>query len=149
MYAIQSGSKFIKVDYYVDPNEVWNVVVTATPKTYKSRVVAERELQRMNEWLDHRIARAEEVIEGTEAFVAKNKKEVIRLEAKLEGLLDLPFREVEKKVEQVRKAIAKAGSEVGSSTPSIRSYKQDLARYQRIKSASAAVVLIRQTVEAL
>lgn len=149
MYAIQVGSKFAKVEYFIDPDKVWNVVVTATPKTYKSRVVADQELQRMNEWLDQQIARAEEVIEGTEAFVAKNKKDVARLEAKLEDLLDLPFREVEKKVAQVRKEIAKAKSDIGSSTPSIRSYKQDLARYNKIRSAGARVVLIQQTVEAL
>lgn len=149
MYAIQVGTKFAKVEYYIDPDKVWNVVISESPKFYSSRVMAERELQRMKEWLDRQIARAEEVIESTEAFVAKSRKEVTRLEAKLEGLLDLPFREVERKVEQVRKAIAKAGREVSSSTPSIRSYKQDLARYQRIKSAGAAVVLLQQTVEAL
>lgn len=148
MYAIQVGSKFAKVEYYGDPDKVWNVVVTATPKIYKSRVVADQELQRMNEWLDQQIARAEEVIEGTEAFVAKNKKDVARLEAKLEGLLDLPFREVENKVAQVRKEIARAGSDVQTRTPTIRSFKQDLARYNKIRSAGGRVVLIQQTVEA-
>jgi len=149
MYAIQVGSKFAKVEYYIDPDKVWNVVISATPKTYKSRVVAEQELERMNEWIDYRIAHSKEVIDSNTAFVAKSKKEVAQLEAKLEGLLDLPFREVEKKVAQVRRAIAKAKSDSGCLGPTIASYKQDLARYNKIRSAGARVVLIQQTVEAL
>lgn len=149
MYAIQAGGKFAKVEYFMDPDTIWNVVISDTPKLYKSRVLADRDLQRMNEWCERKIAHAEKVIEATTKSVEKSRKEVTRLEAKLEGLLDLPFREVEKKVEQTRRAIVRAGSDVRSSTPSIRSFKQDLARYNKIKSAGAAVVLLQQTVEAL
>lgn len=149
MYAIQAGSKFIKVQYYIDPDKVYNVVVSENPNIYKSRVIADRDFQRMTEWLDRQIANAEKNIAGNTAAIAAADKEIDRLKVKFETMLDMPFREVEKQVDQTRRAISKNRGDIDSLNMSLRSYKQDLARYNRIKAAQPAVVLLQQTVEAL
>lgn len=149
MYAIQVGSKFAKVSYFLDPNKVWNVSLSDTPKIYKTKAAAQTEVERVIEWVEDCIVHAEGVIDSTSDSVAKHRKEVARLEAELETLLDLPFREVERKVKQIREAIARAKSNISCGTPSISSVKSDLTRYRKIKAAGARVVLLQQTVEAL
>lgn len=150
MFAIQAGSKFIKTEpLFGGGSDVYNVVITATPKFYKTKADAQTAVQKISEWVESRIAHAEKVIESTNRNVDKRRKEVARLELKLEGLLNLPFREVEKQVATVRKAIVRAGSEIRYGTPSIASYRQDLARYKRIQASGAVVVKMQQTVEAI
>ena len=149
MYTIQTGSKFLKVEYYIKPDEVFNIKVSDTPKIYKTKAAAQTDLTRAADWLARQIDWAEKCIRDTEAEVVKNRKVVERLQAKLAGLLDLPFREVERQVATVRKSIARAESDIGCHNPSIRSFRQDLARYTKIRAAGAAVVGLLQTVEAL
>jgi len=69
---------------------------------------------------------------------------VVKQEAKLESLLDLPYREVFKRVDNARRAIEREKSAIACRKPSIRSYRADLARYSKLKSAGAAVVNLQQ-----
>lgn len=148
MYAIQNGSKFVKVQSFsYEADTVYNVSISDTVKLYKSKVAAETDLNRMNQWLDQQITHAEEVIEANTASIAKSKITIARLEEKLESLMDLPYREVERKVSLTRKAIEHARSDVRGASPSLRSYRQDLARYQKIRNAVSTVVLVQQNVE--
>ena len=149
MYTIQTGSKFLKVEYYIKPDEVFTIKVSDTPKIYKTRASAQTDLTRAVDWLAKKIDWAEKSIRDAEAKVVKNRMVVESLQAKLAGLLDLPFRDVEQQVATVRKSIARAESNIDYHNPSIRSFRQDLARYNRIRTAGASVVGLQQTVEAL
>ena len=149
MFTIQTGSKFLKVEYYIKPDEVFNIKVSDTPKIYKTRASAQTDLTRAVDWLAKKIDSAEKSIRDAEAKVVKNRKVVESLQANLAGLLDLPFRDVEQQVATVRKSIARAESNIDYHNLSIRSFRQDLARYNRIRTAGASVVGLQQTVEAL
>ena len=144
MFTIQAGTKFVRVRYYIDPNEIFNVSFSDQPNIYKTQRAAEQDLQRLDTWIDSKIQWAEQQIASTEAAIARAEAEVVKQEAKLESLLDLPYREVFKRVDNARQVIERSKSAIASHKPSLRSWRADFARYSKLKSAGAAVVNLQQ-----
>ena len=149
MFTIQAGTKFVRVRYFIDPNEIFNVSISDQPNIYRTQQAAKQDLQRLDTWLDEKIQWAEQQIASTEAAIARAEAEVVKQEAKLESLLDLPYRQVVKQVDSAKRNIERERSSIDSHKPSLRSYRADLARYSKLKSAGAAVVSLQQTVVAL
>ena len=145
MFTIQAGSKFVRVRYYIDPNEIFDFSISGQPNIYRTQKAAEQDLQRLNTWIDSRIQWTEQQIADTERSIARAEAELVKQEAKLESLLDLPYREVFKRVDNARRAIERSQSAISGRRPSIRSYRADLARYNKIKSAGSAVVSLQQS----
>lgn len=141
MFAIQSGSKFLKADTWAyGDHPIYGVAVTSTPKTYKTKADADLACKEIIDWLSLRAQHAVICIESGETDIAEAKAKVERLEAKLEKLMDMPYRQVNKQVQQTRDAIERARRDAKSAAPSVRSFRQDLARYNKILNMSIGVV---------
>lgn len=144
MFTIQAGTKFVRVRYYIDPNDIFDVSISGQPNIYRTQQAAKQDLQRLGTWIDSKIQWAEQQIASTEAAIARMEAEVVKQEAKLESLLDLPYREVVKRVDNARQVIERSQSAIASHKPSLRSYRADLSRYSKLKSAGAAIVNLQQ-----
>lgn len=149
MFTIQTGSKFVRVRYYSDPNKIFDVSISSQPNIYRTQKAAEQDLQRMSAWVTGQITWAKQRIADTERAIARAEAAVVKHEARLETLLDLPYRQVVKQVDSVKRSIERERSTIDSHKPSLRSYRADLARYTRMQATGAAVVTLQQTVVAL
>lgn len=144
MFTIQSGTKFVKVRYYSNPKDIFDVSISGQPNIYRTQKAAEQDLQRLSAWIDRKIAWTEQQIAATEVAIASAEAELAKQEAKLETLLDLPYRKVVKQVDSAKAAILRGQSAIACRKPSLRGYRADLARYTKLKSADAAVVCLQQ-----
>lgn len=147
MYAIQSGNKFINVRYFCDPNEIFEFVVSASPKTYRSRTEADRDLQNMVGHLDQKIAWTTSSIKAAQRNKSRHIKEADRARALIQELEVRPYKEVHTQIESAKKRLARAETEAEYSLWS--DSQRDLARYERIKQAGLRVVKLQQTVVAV
>ena len=145
MYAILNDRKFIRARFFLDPNEVFEFSVSDEPKYYKTRTEAERVLGLVEAKIAKSTKFYTEQIAKESAKADKSAKEIIRLQGRLEELYEQPFKDVERKVAQVRKQIESAEWYVKSN--SVKSWGRDLARLARISKAGLRVVKIQQTVE--
>lgn len=145
MFTIQAGTKFVRVRYYIDPNEIFDVAISGQPNIYRTQQAAKQDLRRLDTWLDEKIQWAEQQIASTESAIARMEAQVVKQEAKLESLLDLPYREVFKRVDNAQQVIERSKSAIASHKPSLRSWRADLARYSKLKSAGASVASLQQT----
>lgn len=144
MFTIQAGTKFVKVRYFIDPNDIFDVSISGQPNIYKTQRAAEQDLQRLSAWIDRKISWTEQQIADTERSIARAEAELVKQEAKLESLLDLPYRKVVKQVDSAKAAILRGQSAIACRKPSLRSYRADLSRYSKLKSAGASVVSLQQ-----
>ena len=142
MYAIQNGSKFVKVSNYYA-----SFSLTATPKTYKTRDAAKADLEKVSAQLERDIAHAQTVIENTAKSIEKARHDMVKLHAKLESLMDLPYRKVYGRVETTKRALERAEGIVRGETASLRSFRQDLARYERIRKEGFSVAMMLPSVQ--
>ena len=142
MYAIQNGSKFVKVSNYYA-----SFSLTATPKTYKTRDAAKADLEKVSEILKRDAARAREAIESSTKSIEKAQKELPKLCAKMVELVELPYREVYSRVEATKSAIKRAEDIIRGETASLRSFRQDLARYERIRKEGFSVAMMLPSVQ--
>ena len=147
MYAIQSGKKFLNARFFLDPNEVFELTVSGTPKTYKTRSEAERVAGLIREYVERSVANYTEMIKRDQTEVDRAEKDVARLEAQLADLIEQPYKEVVKKVPQVERKLEQARWKIESS--SVATATKDLRRMEQIRAAAAAVVKVQQVVEAL
>lgn len=143
MFAIQTGSKFLNARFFLDPNSVFELTVSSTPKKYKDRSEVDRVAELIKDYLDSRIASIQKIIDSEQATLAEAVKEVARLEAKLAELIEQPYKEVAKKVPQVERKLAQARWQVNNN--SVSSYRKELSRLERIKAAGGVVVKVQQT----
>ena len=139
MHVIQAGTKFVKVQYYIDPTEIYSVAISASPNIYKNKQTAKEDLAKLDLYLDQKIAWAEQQIQANEAVIELSEKNMAKLRVKLEGLMDLPYRQVYKQVEQTQRAIAREQSSIDSHRPSLRSFRSDLARYAKLRAMDLRV----------
>ena len=144
MFTIQAGTKFVRVRYFIDPNEIFNVSISDQPNIYRTQKAAEQDLQRLDTWLGEKIQWAEQTIASTEAAIARAEAELVKQEAKLESLMDLPYRQVVKRIDSAKQSIEREKSAIAGHKPSLRSWRADLSRYSKLKSAGAAVVNLQQ-----
>jgi hypothetical protein len=145
MYAIKSGTKFVKARFYLDPNEVFDFSISDEPKTYKTRAEAERVMKLVLDKIARSIRFYTEQIDSDSLKARKSQLKIYQLTEKLEELYTQPFKEVEQKVARVRKQISDA--EWYTNNNSIRSWSRDLARVTRIGDTGLTVVKIQQVVE--
>jgi len=147
MFAIKCGPKFLNAKFYIDPNKVFDVVISDTAKVFKTRAEADRVLGLVQVYLTGRISWTEKAINTTVAARARHLKDVIKYQAKIDELSELSYKEVHKQVRDYEHKLARAQSKADSSVSS--DYSRDLARLRRIERLQPCVVKMQQVVEAL
>jgi hypothetical protein len=147
MFAIQSDGKFLNARFFIDPNRVFELTVSNTPKTYKTRSEVDRVKTLICEYVDGRINRIQKNIVSERAEVDRAEKNVVRLEARLDKLVEQPYKTVVKKIPQVKRQLEQAQQRVKDN--SVNSYKKDLRRLEQIRASGAAVVKMQQTAVAV
>lgn len=136
MYAIQTGNKFLK------PNEqyhsFYDIVVTETPRFIKTKQDAETVKKAIIKQLDTSIARFQAQMESEGAKVAAELKKIPKIQAKLDALKELPYKDVYKKIPRYEKELKQAMWYKNAN--SLSSWKRDIARLERIKEGKVRVV---------
>jgi uncharacterized protein YicC (UPF0701 family) len=141
MYAIQTGTKFIKPSSSY--RSFYDIVVTETPKFVKSQQEALAHKKAIIEQLDKSITAFEKQMAEEGAKVAKELARIPKLEAKLEALKELPYKEVYKKIPRAERELSDALWYKRAN--SVSTWKRDIARLQRIKEGNIRVVKMQQT----
>ena len=144
MYAIKSGTKFIRARFFLDPNEVFEFSLSNEAKTYKTQQEAERVMKLVLDKIARSIEFYTEQIDSESLKARKSQEKIDRLTEQLEELYTQPFKQVEQKVAKVRKQISDA--EWYTKNNSIKSWSRDLAYVTRIGNTGLSVVKIQQTV---
>jgi len=142
MFAIQSGNKFLNARFFIDPNQVFEVRVSATPKTYKTRSEVDRVKTLILEYVDKSIAQIQKNIDREQIVVDRAEKDVARLEARLAELVEQPYKAVAEKVSQVERQLEQARWKLKAN--SVADYRKDLRRLEQIQSSGVAVVKMQQ-----
>lgn len=133
MYAIQTGTKFIKPSSaYLS---AYDIVVSASPKFVKTQQEALAHKKAIIEQIDRSIAAV--------ATVAKEVAKIPKLEAQLAELQALPYKDVANKIPRVERQLHDARWYKTAS--SVASWKRDVARLQRIKAGNICVVKMQKT----
>jgi hypothetical protein len=140
MYAIQTGTKFLKPS--ISYRSFYDIEVSATPKFVKTQQEALAHKKAIIEQLDKSIAAFTKNVEAEAAKVAKEVAKIPKLEARLEALKELPYKDVVKKIPRVEQQLKdalwyKTANSVGD-------WKRDIARLQRIKEGNVRVVKMQQ-----
>jgi hypothetical protein len=136
MYAIQTGSKFLKPQ--TSYRSFYDVSVSDNPKFLKTLTEAKAHCGCIKAQIDTSIARFTKMIQEESATVNKEAAKIPKLKAKLEALKELPYKEVVNKVPRVERELANARNYKTSN--SINSWKRDIARLERIKAGNIRVV---------
>ena len=147
MFAIQSGSKFIKLKHYIDPDKIWDFTVSSEPEKYRTQAEAKLWADRFIKFLDGEIQWKEKSIAETNKSVERAKRDLVRLQAQLDEMVRQPYKDVAQKVRALERKIANAGS--AARHKGVPSFRQELGRMVKVRNAGVAVVKVRQTVEAL
>jgi hypothetical protein len=140
MYAIQTGTKFLKPKQSY--GSFYDIEVSADPKFVKSEKEALAHKKAMLAQLDQSIANIERNIEVEGAVVAKRLARIPKLEAKLAELGELPYKDVAKKIPRIERELKDAMWY--KTANSLSSWRRDIARLQRIKEGNIRVVRMQQ-----
>lgn len=144
MYAIQTGTKWIKPEQFMERNSIFNLVVSANPKIFATQKEAEDMLSMTRTYLAGRIQNTEAIIAQVNKVKATAERDIARITAQIEALEVQPYKEVVTKIRALEKKAAAAGSRLRGAID--QDYRRDLARYQRILESNPRVVKIQQTV---
>jgi peptidoglycan hydrolase CwlO-like protein len=144
MHTIQFGDKFLRVNYYSNPNKVWSLTISNQPKIYESRQAADKDFQRMQTYLEESIISANNAIISAESAIHRCEREIERLNKKIAGLADLPYKDVHNNIRLAESKIKFYQNELATHKPTIRSYRSDLNRYTKLKASGAVVVNLQQ-----
>jgi hypothetical protein len=140
MYAIQTGSKFLKPS--TQYRSFYDITVSETPKFVKSHQEAVAHKNAMVAQILTSIKAFEKNVDSEAAKVAKEVAKIPKLEARLAELKELPYKDVVKKVPQVEKQLKDAMWY--KTANSVNSWKRDIARLERILKGDVRVVKMTQ-----
>lgn len=142
MYAIQTGTKFLKPLAGPSWRSSYDIVVTASPKFIKSHQEAVAQRDAILEQIATSISLFEGYIASEGAKVARELAKIPKLEAKLAELSELPYKEVCKKIPKVEKQLKDA--QWYRTANSLSSWRRDIARLERIRAGNVRVVKMQQ-----
>lgn len=140
MYAIQTGTKFLKPSQYY--NSFYDIVVSETPKFIKSHQDAIAQRDAILARIDTSISRFEQQMESEGKKVAKEVAKIPKLQAKLDALKELPYKEVYKKIPVVEKELKDA--QWYKTANSDFSWGREITRLKRIRANGVRVVKMQQ-----
>ena len=140
MYAIQTGTKFLKPSSYY--RSFYDIVVSETPKFVKSHQEAVAMKNAIVAQIESSIAAFERNVAEEGAKVAKELARIPKLEAKLAELKELPYKDVCKRIPKLEKELKDAMWY--KTANSLSSWKRDISRLDRIRTAGVRVVKMSQ-----
>lgn len=140
MYVIQTGNKYLKPS--LSYRSFYDIVVSETPKIIKSHTEAVAAKNAILAQIDKSIATFEAQMAAEGAKVLKELKRIPKIQAKLDELMELPYKEVYKKIPRYEKELKDAMWY--KTANSLSSWKRDIARLQRIKEGNVRVVKMQQ-----
>jgi len=140
MYAIQTGTKFLKPS--ASYTSFYDIVVTETPKFVKTHQEAIAQRNAILAQIDKSIGYFEARMASEGAKVAKVLARIPKIQAKIVGLSELPYKEVYKKIPRYEKELKDAMWY--KTANSLSCWRRDIARLQRIKAGNIRVVKMQQ-----
>lgn len=147
MYAIKVDSKFLNVKYFIGP-EVFDVAVTAKPKTWKTRDEAERHLAAARVFIAARVAiYSKNVSAGRKELDSKNHR-IAKIQEELNQLYEMPYKDVHAKVARLNRELAKLNVEIESRKEILPGSTKTMNRLEKLAAAQMSVVRVVQTVDA-
>ena len=140
MYAIQTGTKFLKPS--ASYRSFYDITVSETPKFVKSHQEAIAHRNAILAQIDQSIERFEAQMAAEGAKVAKELARIPKIEAKLAELKELPYKDVYKKIPHYEKELKDAMWY--KTANSLASWRRDIARLDRIRKGNVRVVKMQQ-----
>jgi hypothetical protein len=140
MYAIQTGTKFLKPS--ASYTSFYDIVVTETPKFVKTHQEAIAQRNAILAQIDKSIGYFEAQMASEGAKVAKELARIPKLEAKLAELSELPYKEVYKRIPRYEKELKDAMWY--KTANSLSCWRRDIARLERIRKGNIRVVKMQQ-----
>ena len=140
MYAIQTGTKFLKPS--ASYTSFYDIVVTETPKFVKTHQEAIAQRNAILAQIDKSIGYFEAQMASEGAKVAKELARIPKLEAKLAELSELPYKEVYKRISRYEKELKDAMWY--KTANSLSSWKRDISRLERIRAGNIRIVKMQQ-----
>jgi len=140
MYAIQTGTKFLKPSSSY--RSFYDIVVSETPKFVKSHQEAIAQRNSILAQIDMSIKAFENQMAEEGAKVAKELARIPKIQAKIAELSELPYKEVYKKIPRYENELKDAMWY--KTANSLASWKRDIARLERIRAGNVRVVKMQQ-----
>jgi uncharacterized protein YicC (UPF0701 family) len=140
MYAIQTGTKFLKPSSSY--RSFYDIVVTETPKFVKSHQEAIAQRNSILAQIDMSIKAFEKQMAEEGAKVTKELARIPKIQAKIAELSELPYKEVYKKIPRYEKELKDAMWY--KTANSLASWRRDIARLERIRAGNVRVVKMQQ-----
>ena len=140
MYAIQTGTKFLKPSSSY--RSFYDIVVTETPKFVKSHQEAIAQRNSILAQIDMSIKAFEKQMAEEGAKVTKELARIPKIQAKIAELSELPYKEVYKKIPRYEKELKDAMWY--KTANSLASWRRDIARLDRIRKGNIRVVKMQQ-----
>ena len=149
MYAIQTGSKFLVVRYFIDPDKVFGTSISAKPKQWKTKEEAELHLKQARSYFAERIVHMKKIAQESCAKAAKAQARVVKLKEELELLIERPYKEVWEQVQRKLAELEKRERDAEVEGECAVDYSRTLKKFEKLAEAEFRVVAVRQMVDTL
>ena len=140
MFAIQSGTCFLKPRQLFDQYALFDLTVSAKPKIYKKKEDAARMLDLSIRFMNESIVRSNELVIEHKAEVAKNKQKLVSVINALAKLKLQPYQDVKAKIERLDRTMRNVKE---NSMDYSGHYNQIAKRFKQILQTKPKVVLIK------
>lgn len=148
MFALKSGNKFLNVKIFL--GKVIDVSLSAkpyVPQDFRSRSEVAKLAKMAEVYLAQMMSIHQNVMNSTKHSQIKNQREIQRLEANIEAMMDKPYREVHTKIKVAERRLSKLRAN-NDSRDSTAYHTGTVNRFAKILQTGIEVVEVTLTAKA-
>lgn len=147
MYAISNkAGKFINVEYFLDPNKLFNITISAKPRLIKSKETATTAVVHLDNYLNERITHMKKIISSSEKELKSAKTSLRNANAVIIELNCMPYYQVKEQITKKQKQISDFERKVTFNESCIKDWYKTLARFEKIQKQGYELVEVKQSI---